>query len=159
MMTKTSRSVGDFVRLFQYNRWATNRLLDVLADQEDPPERAVELLSHLLRAQDLWYGRVRDTARAELSLWARDDLADCVERAEESSRRWRAFVDDCTAEELDARVSYTNSSGTTFETPLREILSHVVNHGTHHRAQISLVLREANIAPPPTDYIFFVREE
>ena len=60
---------------------------------------------------------------------------------------------------LDAPVAYTNSSGTAFETPLRDILTHVVNHGTHHRAQIALVLREAGIAPPATDYIYFVREK
>nr|WP_272505416.1 DinB family protein [Salinibacter ruber] len=34
----------------------------------------------------------------------------------------------------------------------------VVNHGTHQRAQIALVLREADGAPPPTDAIFFVRD-
>ncbi|MCS3649485.1 putative damage-inducible protein DinB [Salinibacter ruber] len=55
-------------------------------------------------------------------------------------------------------MAYTNSTGTRFETPLRDCRRDVVNHGTHHRAQIALVLREADGAPPPTDYIFFVRD-
>lgn len=126
---------------------------------EDVPERAMELFGHLLRAQDLWYGRVQDTAHAELSLWAEDDLSACVERAEASARRWRTVLENVVADDLDRPVAYTNSKGTSFETPLRDILSHIVNHGTHHRAQIALVLRDVGIAPPPTDYIFFVREE
>jgi uncharacterized damage-inducible protein DinB len=35
----------------------------------------------------------------------------------------------------------------------------VVNHGTHHRAQIALLLREAEIAPPATGYIYYLREQ
>lgn len=119
------------------------------------PERAVTLFSHLLRAQDIWYGRVAGTDHAALDLWATDSLQDCAERLEASTRRWAALLDD----RDDAPVAYTNSSGTAFETPLQDIFLHVVNHGTHHRAQIALLLREADIAPPATDYIFFRREQ
>lgn len=153
-----ARTVGDFVELLRYNRWATGRVLRVLEDADDPPDRAVELLAHLLRAQDVWYGRVKGTDHAALDLWVEDSLAACAERAEASDRRWRRLLEECTAEYLDAPVGYTNSSGTSFETPLRDILSHVINHGTHHRAQIAPVLRRAGIEPPATDYIFYVRK-
>lgn len=36
------------------------------------------------------------------------------------------------------------------------VLSHVVNHGTAHRAQIGAMLRHFGLKPPPQDYIFFV---
>jgi len=36
------------------------------------------------------------------------------------------------------------------------VLSHVVNHGTAHRAQIGAMLRNLGHKPPPQDYIFFV---
>jgi uncharacterized damage-inducible protein DinB len=123
------------------------------------PDRAVELFSHLLRAQDLWFERVEGTDHANVALWVDEALAACAERAEASARRWRTVLDERAAHDLDQPIAYTNSKGTSFETPLRDLLSHVVNHGTHHRAQIALVLREADIVPPPTDYIFFVREE
>ena len=36
------------------------------------------------------------------------------------------------------------------------VLSHVVNHGAAHRAQIGAMLRHFGFKPPPQDYIFFV---
>jgi len=155
----TSRTVDDFATLFRYNRWANRRLLDTMQAAETTPERALELFSHVLRTQDHWYGRVQDTEAATLDFWKTESLAACAERLEGSTRRWEAVLDGRATEDLDQMIAYTNSKGTPYQTSLRDILTHVVNHGTHHRAQIALVLRNADIAPPATDYIFFVREE
>ncbi len=151
-------SSADFDTLFRYTRWAHGRILDAMQAADAVPERATTLLGHLLRAQDIWYGRVAGTDHATLDLWATDSVQDCADRLEASTRRWAALLGD-RDDALDAPVAYTNSSGTAFETPLQDILLHVVNHGTHHRAQIALLLREANIAPPATDYIFFRRDQ
>jgi len=37
-----------------------------------------------------------------------------------------------------------------------QVLYHVVNHGTAHRAQIGAMLRHLGFKPPPQDYIFYV---
>ena len=153
-----SRTADDFETLFQYNRWANGRVLDTIQAAEDVPERVLELFSHLLRAQDHWYGRVQGTDHASLDFWKTESVSACAERLEASTQRWQAVLEEQAAENLDQMISYTNSKGTSYETSLRDILTHVVNHGTHHRAQIALVLRNADIAPPPTDYIYFVRE-
>jgi uncharacterized damage-inducible protein DinB len=157
-MPPPTRDLNDFASLFRYTRWANGRVLSAMQDAGAEPGRAVELLSHLLRVQDLWRGRVEDTSHVDLSLWVDEDRAACAERAGTSTRRWEALLGQCSPEDLDQAVAYVNSEGTPFKTPLRDILTHVVNHGTHHRAQIALVLREAGIAPPSTGYIFYVRE-
>ncbi|WP_251921332.1 DinB family protein [Salinibacter ruber] len=82
----------------------------------------------------------------------------CAERTGTRGARWQSMLEERSGDALDQPVAYTNSTGARFETPLRDRCRHVVNHGTHHRAQIALVLREADGAPPPTDYIFFVRD-
>ncbi len=156
MSASSSRTIQDFDSLIRYNHWASGRILDVMQSADAVPERAVELFSHLLRAQDVWYGRVQKTDHAELDFWATEPISACAERVEASTQRWQTVLKEY--EDLDQSISYTNSKGTPFETPLRDVLTHVVNHGTHHRAQIALVLREADIAPPPTDYIFYLRE-
>ncbi len=142
--------------LLQYTQWANGRVLDTLRAADAVPERILELMSHLVRTQDVWYGRVANTDHARLDFWAVDDLDVCAERAKASVERWRSLVAD-RLDRLDQSIAYTNSSGTAFETSLRDILRHVVNHGTHHRAQIALLLREAGVPPPATDYIYFVR--
>ncbi|MFB6099177.1 MAG: DinB family protein [Salinibacter sp.] len=159
MSSPQPRSPSNVSTLFRYTRWAHDRVLDTMQSADDVPGRAVELFGHLLRAQDIWYGRVAGTDHADLDLWAADDLSACAERLEASTGRWRELLDGWAADDLDRSVAYTNSKGTRFETSRRDILNHVVNHGTHHRAQIALVLREAGIAPPATDYIFFLRDE
>jgi uncharacterized damage-inducible protein DinB len=157
MPASAPRTTADLDALFRYTRWANDRVLDTMQSAEGVPERAVELFSHLLRTQDVWYGRVMGTEHADLDFWATDPLSTCAERLDASTRRWQTVLDE-QGNALDRTVSYTNSSGTPFETPLRDICTHVVNHGTHHRAQIALVLREADIVPPATDYIFYRRE-
>ena len=158
MPASQTRTVADFRSLFRYTRWANDRVLRAMQAADPVPKRAVELFSHLLRAQDVWFGRIEKTDHATLDLWVDESLAACAERAEASTRRWQSVLDGLAATDLDQPIAYTNSKGTHFETPLRNLLSHVVNHSTHHRAQIALVLREAGIAPPATDYIFFVRD-
>jgi uncharacterized damage-inducible protein DinB len=158
MSTPQARPAADVQSLVQYTHWANDRILSTMQAADAVPARAVELLSHLLRVQDVWAGRVQNTDHAHLDLWGQEDLSACADRLAASSERWQTVLDE-RADGLDRPIAYTNSTGTAFETPLRDLLTHVVNHGTHHRAQIALVLREADIAPPATDYIFFVREE
>ena len=159
MSPSQAHPAADFRTLFQYTGWANDRMLTTMQAAESVPERAVELLSHLLRTQDVWFGRIEKTDHAALDFWVDEDLAACAERAETSAQRWRTALDERATTDFDQLVSYSNSKGTHFETPLRDLLYHVINHGTHHRAQIALVLREAGIAPPATDYIYFVREK
>jgi uncharacterized damage-inducible protein DinB len=40
-----------------------------------------------------------------------------------------------------------------------QVLSHVINHGTAHRAQIGAMLRLLGFKPPRQDYIFYVMEK
>jgi len=54
-------------------------------------------------------------------------------------------------------IKYTTSAGTYFETSVQDILLHVFNHGTYHRAQIAKEMKLHNLPPINTDYIMFVR--
>jgi uncharacterized damage-inducible protein DinB len=49
--------------------------------------------------------------------------------------------------------------GKPFETPVWQIVLHVVNHATLHRGQAMALLRQLGMKPPPTDLIFFYREQ
>jgi uncharacterized damage-inducible protein DinB len=143
---------------FRYNRHANEQILEALAthDTEDLPERALELMGHLLRAQDVWLGRVRGETDLP-AIWGDDTLAECRERAEASAEAWRKFLEACPAEDLTRTVRYENSKGKPFENELREVCGHVVNHSTHHRAQIAMLIRQAGGEPPVTGYIFWAR--
>jgi uncharacterized damage-inducible protein DinB len=147
-----------FINLFEYDGWASRRILEALAA---PPaanlDRCLDLLSHLLRSQNVWIDRIEENNGAHLALWERDSLAACAERCDRNNRNWLRLLSSCAPGDFNTLVTYTTQRGETYTSEMREILTHVVNHGTHHRAQIALLLREAGIAPPPTDYIIYTR--
>jgi uncharacterized damage-inducible protein DinB len=149
--------------LFRYTRWANERMLDALRDVGPPEDgdgeidEALTLFSHLLRAQSIWWGRVTgDDEAAALALWEQDDLDACAARSTRSINRWQDLL---ASGDLTRTVRYRNSSGTAYENTLRDLAHHVVNHGTHHRAQIARLLRQSGLTPPGTDYIFYLREK
>jgi uncharacterized damage-inducible protein DinB len=49
--------------------------------------------------------------------------------------------------------------GNPYETPLWQIVMHVVNHATLHRGQVMAMFRQLGVGPPPTDLIFYYREQ
>jgi uncharacterized damage-inducible protein DinB len=66
-------------------------------------------------------------------------------------------LDDNAFEEI---VYYKNLRGDGYENKLEDILAHLINHGTHHRAQIGQELKLAGVENlPVTDYIFYIREK
>ena len=55
-------------------------------------------------------------------------------------------------------VAYSTMEGTPWRQPIWQVLLHVVNHGTHHRGQVSGFLRTLGHTPPVTDLICFYRQ-
>jgi uncharacterized damage-inducible protein DinB len=47
--------------------------------------------------------------------------------------------------------------GNRWQQPPWQIVLHVVNHGTHHRGQVSGFLRAMGQTPPPVDLSMFYR--
>jgi len=41
---------------------------------------------------------------------------------------------------------------------IKDIVVHVINHSTYHRAQIALLVRQSGGEPAKTDYIVYQRE-
>jgi uncharacterized damage-inducible protein DinB len=70
------------------------------------------------------------------------------------------YLDGLQPDDFEKIISYKNSRGDAFENRLSDILAHVINHGTHHRAQIGQQLKSGGLENLPiTDYIFYIREQ
>jgi uncharacterized damage-inducible protein DinB len=147
-----------YIELFEYDGWASDRILNALASSPIPQQdRALELISHLLRSQITWLSRVEGAEANPVALWERDTLDVCSQRRLDNTRLWLKMLRSAAAGDLNRKITYTNTRGETFTSEVREILTHVINHGTHHRAQVSSLLRSADVAPPPLDYIIYTR--
>ena len=59
--------------------------------------------------------------------------------------------------ELDTVISYIDPQGNPYKNSVRDILFHIINHGTYHRGQIAMDFRQAGLKPLETDYVIWKR--
>lgn len=112
--------------------------------------------AHVLAAQELWLSRL-EGRDASVSVWPDLSADACEALGRNVASGYAELLRDLTPAALVEGVRYTNSAGSTFTTPVGDILLHVVLHGQYHRGKVNLLLRRMGAQPVPTDYIGFVR--
>jgi uncharacterized damage-inducible protein DinB len=141
--------------LIDHMEWADARVLESLR-QPGIPARALQLYAHILGAEHVWLTRLEQRERA-LPVWPSLTVEECETVARDNARGFRAYVDRLTSDDLQRIVHYRNSAGLEFDSGIEEILLHVAMHGSYHRGQVTLLVRDAGAKPAPSDYIAFVR--
>lgn len=152
--------------LYDYNAWANGHLLDAAASLSQA-DLAKELgasfgsvegnLLHVLWAQAVWLqrfagGEALDVPRPGAGMEAiRDAYAT-------SNDALRDYVRPLSDADLTSTISYTDTRGNAYEPPLWQPLVHLVNHGTHHRAECAMLLTSLGSPPRQLDYMFFELE-
>ena len=144
----------NYLRQFQYNEEVLGKYIDVLNENPNSSDKVKVLMSHLLNALEIWVSRVQERP-AEVEAW---DVHP-PERLHELNRKGHdAIFSLLETGNLKKVHQYQNSSGKSFRSSLDEILTHLIIHSAHHRAQIATCWSEAGIEPPPSDFIFWARE-
>jgi uncharacterized damage-inducible protein DinB len=144
-------------RLFGHMRWADTRAREALRD--DPGalvERALELYCHVLGAEHIWLMRLRGE-KPTVAVWPRLSVAEAARLADELHAGFDAYLAALDPGDFDRAVTYTNSAGEEFRSRAEDIMLHVVMHGSYHRGQVALLIRDGGGTPAPTDFIAFVR--
>lgn len=146
-----------YFHLFEYNDWANRLVLDKLNEYSNLNPKIYSLYSHIIIAQILWLNRVREEPNEFKDFWQLLDLDSIKRLNAKSTADWLSLLNGIDEKNLEQSHSYVNSKGNKYSNTLAQILTHVINHSTYHRAQIAQLLRAENIQPPYTDYIGFFR--
>ena len=149
-----------FTSLFNYDRFANETILKAIL-KADNPEKPVQLMAHLLAAQKIWLNRLLGLPPATVELWPvlgkhHNEFAEIII---ENNMAWTSYLRPLAEADFENIITYKNLKGEVFHDKLTDILAHVINHGTHHRAQIGQLLKfagEENL--PGTDYILYLRQ-
>lgn len=160
---------GHFLMLARYHVWATDRLLDghVAQLSDEAYRRDAGLffksvhgtLNHLLVAErGLWFERFANGRSPKLRLdqEMHADRAALQAALKQAARDWLPAIETWDAARFDGSLRYTSTEGVTREVPFAPTLTHVFNHATHHRGQISAALTALGHDAPEIDLLFAV---
>ncbi|HSW55081.1 MAG TPA: DinB family protein [Ignavibacteriaceae bacterium] len=144
------------IHLFKYNDWATGEAARRISVAKNNEQRVYNLLSHIVNSQMIWPNRILQKDIV-INPWENHIVERCVELSTEISSEWINFLESLEEAELDKRIKYKNNKGETWENTIGDIVTHIINHSTYHRAQIAQLMRQSDDQPPKTDYIIYQR--
>jgi uncharacterized damage-inducible protein DinB len=160
--------MDEIFELFEYNRWANDRLLNAvepLSTEQFTRDLKSSFLSvrdtvvHIMGAEWIWLQRWLGTSPAGApDEWGVATLETIRERWAEIEAQRKTFLASLTPASLAAPVAYRNTKGEPFTNPLGQLLRHVVNHSTYHRGQVATMLRQLDMPPISTDLVLFYRQ-
>lgn len=140
-----------YLQLFAYEDWAMQRIISILQECQDM--EAIQMFQHILLARELWFNRVADQNNP--FIFDGKSLRDCVSAYQKNQIEWVSFIETA---DFETVVSYKNLAGESLSDQLKNVLTHVVNHSTYHRGQITNTLK-GKVKLQSTDFIFFLREK
>ena len=151
----------------RYHRWATSQVLQettplaseqLVQDLRCSYHSVYDTLVHLFQADSIWIDRLHGRPTGTLADYP---APGCTH---ELSDAWLGVLDKMVgwAEELSEtdwsrETYYKTMAGVPYNSPVWQIVLHIVNHGTHHRGQITGMLRQLDIKPVNLDLIAFYR--
>jgi uncharacterized damage-inducible protein DinB len=116
-------------------------------------------MSHMVDAQRIWLSRFLGTQLEPFSaVHSYTELPDWIHGWEDTASGLEAFLAGLTDDQLQDDLTWTNSEGNTFTSPLWQAVIHLVNHSTYHRGQAASLLRQMGYQPPATDLIYYFIE-
>lgn len=157
-----------FSILYDYNYWANERILRAAEKVSDagfiaPTSHSYGslrgTLAHVLAAEWIWLSRWQGVSLTVLP--GESDfptLTSIRGRWREEEQKMRRFVASLGENDLPRVINYTNTKGKPYARPLWQMLAHVVNHGTQHRAEAAAILTDLGHSPGDLDMTVFLDE-
>ena len=159
---------ADTLRLqLDYSAWASQRLLDAAAkltpeeltrDFKTADKTVLDTLAHVFAADRIWLARVQGAPRASFIDPEDRNLGRLNQEWPALQQSWKQHTAPLADQDALQVISYKDLKGNPYQQPLWQILLHLVNHGTHHRGQVSGFLRAMGHQPPPLDLIAYYRQ-
>ena len=143
-----------FKELFEYSHHYNQQIAGVIHKNSDLiSEKALSLFCHILNAHQIWNNRI-DSVQKGFGVWQLHDVWELKKIDLINYEQSLIILDQFNPEDI---FIYTNTSGQHFSNNVRDVLFHIINHSTYHRAQIATEFRQSGLEPVATDYIKYKR--
>jgi uncharacterized damage-inducible protein DinB len=150
-----------YTAIASYNQWMNQKLYAVCADIPDLDRQADRgaffksingTLNHILVGDRIWLGRF--TQQPFVAQLNQQLYSDFSELRAERVRLDATIVDwaqNLTPDWLNTEFTYTNGAGVTRTLPHWLLVTHMFNHQTHHRGQLTTLLNQLGYTVGVTD--------
>jgi uncharacterized damage-inducible protein DinB len=152
------------LQFFDYHSWANKQLIEHLGKL---PEEIInkevnsvfpsisQTFAHMYAVDELWFLRINGKSVNSIESRPFKNIKEID----------NAFTDlhnemlECfnLQDDLEQPVIYSNTKGQRFQNSIREVIYHIVNHGTYHRGNIAAMIRQLGYQGVSTDYIYYLR--
>lgn len=144
-----------FKELFQYSNHFNQLLIAKLIENSDKvSEKTNQLQNHIINAHQIWNSRLLN--EKPFDVFEIHSVTELKKLDNENHQNTLKIIE---ATNLAQIFEYTNTKGQTFTNSVQDILFHIINHSTYHRAQIATEFKQFGLEPLVTDYIFYKRDE
>lgn len=154
--------------LMTYHYWATDKVLDAAADVDASDlskpvglsqGSVLAVLTHVLGAERIWHSRAQHgTTPDKLLTTPFADIEALRSDWNEERTAMLTYLSTLNRADLEKPIAYSLLSGAKHTNRIWEILMQVVNHGTHHRAEVTGALRGLGHSPGNTDFILYLMQ-
>ena len=145
-----------FIHLFKYNDWATRQTAESIMNLKKKNRKSEELLSHIISAQKIWPNRILGKD-INIDPWQKLTEEEWIPQSTPLTAEWINLLESLHEEDFEKRIEYLNMRGERFSNTIKDIIVHVINHSTYHRAQIAHLIKKSGEEPARTDYIVYQR--
>lgn len=145
--------INFFTDIFKFH-FKINQLLinQMVENSYTISQKSNLLLCHSINAHQIWNSKIIN--EKPLGVFDIHSLKKCINLDKSNLETTKLILQN---KDLQANISYKNSQGLDFENTIQEILFHISNHYSHHRGQLISELRQNDIEPIISDYIFHKR--
>lgn len=140
--------------LLAYARETNKMVINQVLSNDKKPDKLVELINHIFNAHRIWNNRITNS-EVDVDGWEEHKIEHWIEINEANYNTSEQIIKNFNADQV---IRYSDSQGETFENKVAEIVRHIVNHSTYHKGQIALLMRQAQLEPVETDYIYLRRK-
>lgn len=143
-----------FKDIFIYHHHFNQKFIGQITEhREKIPDEFYALFCHILNAHHVWNSRILNQDPFGVHQLHHPEDLKAIDYI-----NYTNTLQILETEDLEKTIIYKNTRGDQFNNLVKDILFHINNHSTHHRAQLASKFRSLGIVPLVSDYIIYKRE-
>jgi uncharacterized damage-inducible protein DinB len=157
-----------FVVQSDYQHWANDVLftaLDYLQPEAISSDQGLFFNSihhttdHMLLVSQSWLARLQgETVAVNYKVISTPEWRELKLALRRETRKLQTWLEAQSPEFFDTQIVYTGSEGKSHTIWVRDVLTHLFTHYTHHRGQISAIATRLGAPSPEMDFVYYRRE-